>query len=62
MTDLEFQYIKRAVEVLESGEASDMTRAKVLQTVSEITGRAAKEIREDLWARVDEAMQEYQGA
>lgn len=60
MTDLEFQYIERAVEALKSGETSDMTRAKILQTVSEITGAAAQKIRNELNDRVDEIL--YSGA
>jgi hypothetical protein len=56
MTDLEFQYIERAIETLKSDEVSDMARAKILQTVSEISGTAAQRIRNDLSDRVDEIL------
>lgn len=56
MTQLEMDYMKRAMESLEAGEISDMDRAKILQTMSEITARAAKQLRDDLIARVDELM------
>lgn len=56
MSELEMEYMKRAMEALEAGEISEMDRAKILQTMSEITARAAKKIREDLLARVDELM------
>jgi hypothetical protein len=56
MTDLEFQYIERAIETLKSGEVSDMARAKILQTVSEIAGTAAQRIRNDLSDRFDEIL------
>lgn len=60
MTDLEFQYIKRAMETLESGDITEMTRAKILQTISEITGAAAQKIRNETCDRVDKIL--YQGA
>jgi hypothetical protein len=56
MTLQEFEYIRRAMTALESGEHSAMSRAKILMTVSEITGRAAEKIREDLNDRVDQNM------
>lgn len=45
MTALEFAYIKRAVEAIESQTLTEEDQGKVLQTVSEITARAAKEIK-----------------
>lgn len=54
MTPEEFGYIKRAVAALESGECSDMTRHKILRTMSQICDRAADEIELDFTARVDQ--------
>jgi hypothetical protein len=48
MTPQEFQYIKRAVEALESGDHSAMDQHKILLTVSQITERAAATIKESL--------------
>jgi hypothetical protein len=48
MTPQEFQYIKRAVEALESGEHSAMDQHKILLTMSQITARAADTIKESL--------------
>ena len=56
MTELEMDYLKRAVEVLDQGYLSSMERAKVLQVVSEITGRAAEKIRQDLVAAVEDRL------
>ena len=44
MTREEFEYIKRAVEALERGDHAKHAEAKILQTMSEITAKAAKEI------------------
>ena len=56
MTESEMDYLKRAVEVLEAGYLSNMERAKVLQVVSEITGRAAEKIRQELIADVEDRL------
>ena len=53
MTLQEFEYIRRAIAELESGKCSKMAEAKILQTMSEITGRAADKIRGDLMDAVD---------
>lgn len=53
MTELEMDYLKRAVEVLEQGYLSSMEKAKILQVVSEITGRAADKIRQELVDQVE---------
>ena len=53
MDNLEMDYLKRAVEVLDQGYLSSMERAKVLQVVSEITGRAADKIRQELVDQVE---------
>jgi hypothetical protein len=54
MTPQEFQYIKRAVEALESGEHSAMDQHKILLTLSQITERAA--------ATIKDSLEEMQGA
>lgn len=54
MTDLEFDYIKRAIATLESGECSLLTEAKILQTISEICGKNATAIRDQFTRRVDQ--------
>ena len=56
MDNLEMDYLKRAVEVLDQGYLSSMERAKVLQVVSEITGRAAEKIRQELIADVEDRL------
>jgi hypothetical protein len=48
MTPSEFQYIKRAMEVYEAQELSLEDQRKVLQTISEITARAAIETKNKL--------------
>jgi hypothetical protein len=53
MTLQEFEYIRRAMAELESGNCTQMSQAKILQTMSEITGRAAGKIREELVDSVD---------
>jgi hypothetical protein len=54
MTRQEFEYIKRAVEALESGEYSELSQHKILKTVSQITNRAAEEIEDRVWDRVEQ--------
>lgn len=41
MTQLELDYIKRAVKAFETGELSLEDQRKILQTISEITAVAA---------------------
>jgi hypothetical protein len=53
MTPLEFEYIKRAVEALESGECSDMSKVKILRTVGQIAKSAADKIEQEFVARVE---------
>jgi hypothetical protein len=54
MTPQEFQYLKRAVEALESGDHSLMSQHKILVTVSQITARAAEKIETEVWDRVEQ--------
>ena len=53
MTPEEFEYIRRAVEALESREYSKMAEAKILRTVSQICGKNATEIERTLVDSVD---------
>ena len=53
MTRQEFEYIKRAVEALESGDCSDLSQVKILKTVSQITKSAADRIEEQFVERVE---------
>ena len=59
MTDLEFEYLERAMEALK-GDCTEMTRVKILRTMSQITGTAAQKIEQDFVNRVEEAL--YFGA
>lgn len=45
MTPLEFQYLKRAIEALETQPLNKTEEYKVLRTISQITGKAADEIK-----------------
>ncbi len=53
MTPEEFQYIKRAVEALESGEYNKWTEVKILRTVSQICGKNATAIERTLGDSID---------
>lgn len=53
MTPEEFNYIKRAVEALASGEHSQMAQHKILRTMSQICGRAADAIETEFVSAVD---------
>ena len=44
MSPQEFEYLKRAVAALESGEHGALEQHKILMTVSQITARAADKI------------------
>jgi hypothetical protein len=44
MTRQEFDYIARAMAALEAGHYPEEDQRKMLQTVSEITGRAAEKV------------------
>lgn len=53
MTPQEFEYIQRAVKALEDPEMSDMSRAKVLRTMTQITGKAVENIENKLVDKVN---------
>jgi len=52
MTPQEFEYIKRAVAALESGEHGALEQHKILMTVSQITKGAADKITAEFEERV----------
>lgn len=53
MTPQEHEYIRRAVEALESGEYSPMAQHKILRTVEQICGRNATLMEQTLVDSVD---------
>ncbi len=53
MTLEELQYLRRAVEALESGEHTQMGQLKILRTIEQICGRSATEIELNLVDKVD---------
>ena len=57
MTPQEFEYIRRAVDALEDPEMTEMSRAKVLRTVSQICGKRATDIESNLIGAVDAKIQ-----
>jgi len=56
MTLEEFQYIKRAVEALESPETTPMAQRKILRTMEQICGKSATEIEQNLVDNLDERL------
>jgi len=56
MTPSEFEYIKRAVEALESPETTPMAQAEILKTVSQICGKNATLIEQKLVDRTEELL------
>ena len=56
MTPQEFEYIKRAVAALESGDCTEMSQVKILKTVSQITKSAADRIEYRFVERVEQNM------
>jgi len=56
MTLEEFQYIKRAVEALESPETTPMAQRKILRTMEQICGKSATEIERNLVDNLDERL------
>ena len=53
MTPEEFEYIRRAVTAIESGEYNKWTEAKILRTMSQICGKNATDIEQNLIGSVD---------
>ncbi len=54
MTPSEFEYIKRAVEALETMSMTPMTERKILRTIEQICGKNATEIEQNLIVAVDD--------
>lgn len=54
MTPSEFEYIKRAVEALETTPMTPMTERKVLRTIEQICGKNATDIEQQLTTAVDD--------
>ena len=57
MTPQEFDYIKRAVEALETTPMTPMTERKVLRTIEQICGKNATDIEQNLIGEVDAKIQ-----
>ena len=54
MTPEEFEYIKRAVEALETKAMTPMTERKILRTIEQICGKNATDIEQNLTDAVDD--------
>lgn len=57
MTPEEFEYIKRAMAAIETGEYNKWTEVKILRTVSQICGKRATDIEQNLIGEVDAKIQ-----
>jgi len=56
MTPSEFEYIRRAVEALESPETTPMAQRKILRTMEQICGKSATLIEQKLVDRTEELL------
>jgi hypothetical protein len=56
MTPQEHEYIRRAVEALESPETTPMAQVKILRTMSQICGKSATLIEHKLVDRVEDRL------
>jgi hypothetical protein len=56
MTPSEFEYIRRAVEALESPETTPMAQRKILRTMEQICGKNATEIEYKLVDSLEESL------
>lgn len=54
MSPTEFEYIKRAVNALETMSMTPMTERKVLRTIEQICGKNATDIEQQLTTAVDD--------
>ena len=54
MIQSELDYLKRAVEALESGELTPISQRKVLRVISQISAKAAQRIEQEFQDRVDQ--------
>jgi hypothetical protein len=53
MSPQEFEYIRRAMEAIESPECSIMSRIKIQRTMSQILMRSANHMEQEFVDRVD---------
>jgi hypothetical protein len=56
MSPQEFEYIRRAMEAIESPECSIMSRIKIQRTMSQILMRSADHMEQEFVDRVDQNM------
>ena len=56
MKNEELQYLERAFAALRDPELTQMTEAKLLRIISQITDRAAREIEQNLVDTVDDLL------
>jgi hypothetical protein len=56
MTPSEFEYIRRAVEALESPETTPMAQRKILRTMEQICGKSATEIEYKLVDNIEDRL------
>jgi hypothetical protein len=56
MTPQEFEYIRRAVEVLEAAKATPMAQVKILRTMSQICGKSATELEKNLVDTIEDRL------
>ena len=54
MTPEEFEYIKRAVETLETKSMTPITERKILRTISQICGKNATDIEQNITDAVED--------
>jgi hypothetical protein len=57
LTRLELDYIRRAFAELSSGNMNEFDEAKILRTMSQITGRAADRFEDELNQRLNEKLE-----
>lgn len=48
MTEMEYEYLQRAITALNSPTISDADRVKILRTMSQICGKSATELEQKL--------------
>jgi hypothetical protein len=54
MTPQEFEYIRRAMEAIESPDCTTIAKIKIQRTMSQILGRSADRMEEAVVDRVDQ--------
>jgi hypothetical protein len=56
MTPQEFEYIRRAMEAIESPDCTPIAKIKIQRTMSQILGRSADKMEQAVVDRVDQNM------